>query len=237
MMDSVGSGINPKGAAEKIVHSILRKGLATMLVGLTGGIASGKSTVADLIRQAGAQVIDADRIAREVVAPGEPAWRAIQQVFGDAVLLPDDTIDRKLLGSMVFNDPVLRRRLEEIVHPHVRSQIDARVVRYRKIDPQAVIVQDVPLLIETGIQARFSDIILVYVPAEMQLHRLIRRDGISQAEAQARLDAQMPIEAKRKWATIIVDNSGSLEDTENQVRKIYDELVGKRRGKDDPASH
>jgi dephospho-CoA kinase len=207
-----------------------------MLVGLTGGIASGKSTVADMLRHAGARIIDADRIAREVVDPGKPAWLAIQQVFGDAVLLPDDTIDRKRLGSMVFNDPALRRKLEEIVHPRVRSQIDALVARYRKIDPHAIIVQDVPLLIETGIQARFSDIILVYVPAEMQLQRLIQRDAISRADAQARLDAQMPIEAKRKRASIIIDNSGSLEETENQVNTIYAELVGKRRRGGDSAN-
>lgn len=196
-----------------------------MIVGLTGGIATGKTTVANMLRRAGADIIDADRIAHEVVAPGEPAWNDIQTAFGKAVLRPDHTIDRKLLGAIVFDDADLRRRLEEIVHPRVFSRIEVQVADCQKKNKNALIIQDIPLLMETGAQSRFSEVILVYVPPETQLQRLIQRDRISTSEAQARIEAQMPIDAKRELATIIIDNSGSLAHTEKQVQQVYARLV------------
>jgi dephospho-CoA kinase len=200
-----------------------------LIVGLTGGIATGKTTVAEMLRQAGARVIDADRIAHAVTAPGEPAWQAIRGLFGQTVFQPDGAIDRKRLGTVVFNDPSLRRKLEEIIHPLVRSRIEDQVARFGREDPQALIVQDIPLLLETGVQSRFAEVILVYVPAEVQLQRLMHRDSITLTEARARINAQMPIAAKRKLATIIIDNSRSLDQTEAQVLQVYDRLAQRAR--------
>lgn len=196
-----------------------------MIVGLTGGIATGKTTVAAMLRKAGARIIDADRISHKVVAPGKPAWKQILAVFGKQVLQADNTIDRKRLGAVVFNDSGLRRQLENIIHPLVYAQINTEVEHYRRTDPQTLIVQDIPLMMETGAHARFTEVILVYIPPEAQLRRLMQRDAISEAEARSRIDAQMPIDAKRDLATIIIDNSGSLAETQAQVTKVYRRLV------------
>lgn len=198
-----------------------------MIVGLTGGIATGKTTVAAMLRKAGARIIDADRISHEVAAPGKPAWKQILAVFGKQVLHADNTIDRKRLGAVVFNDSGLRRQLENIIHPLVYTQINAEVEQVRRTDPQVLIVQDIPLMMETGAHARFTEVILVYIPPEAQLRRLMQRDVISEAEARSRIDAQMSIDAKRELATIIIDNSGSLAQTREQVIQAYHRLVSR----------
>lgn len=200
-----------------------------LVAGLTGGIASGKSTVSAFFQKAGAQIIDADIIARQVVAPGLPAWKAIQSAFGDDVIRSDGTIDRSSLGELVFNDRRLRRQLEGIIHPHVRLKINRELLRLRRTTPHAVVIQDIPLLLETGMTEGLAEIIVVYTPPELQLKRLMLRDGIDLNAARARLDAQMPMAEKCRRATIVIDNSGALSATQQQALKIYADLAKRAR--------
>ncbi len=196
-----------------------------LVAGLTGGIASGKSTVSGFFRQSGAIIIDADVIARDVVAPELPAWQAIRDTFGDQVLNPDGTIHRIRLGEMVFSDTGLRKQLESIVHPHVHARIEAEVTSLRQTVPDAVVIQDVPLLLEAGMTRGLSEVIVVYVPEAIQLQRLMQRDDIAYEAAHARIAAQMPMAEKKRRATIIIDNGGSLASTRHQTRRVYRDLV------------
>lgn len=141
----------------------------------------------------------------------------------------DGTIDRALLGELVFNDRRLRRQLEGIIHPHVRLQINRELIRLRRTTPHAVVIQDIPLLLETGMTEGLAEIIVVYTPAELQLKRLMLRDGIDLNAARARLDAQMPMAEKRRRATIVIDNSGALSATQQQAFKIYADLARRAR--------
>lgn len=200
-----------------------------LVAGLTGGIASGKSTVSAFFQKAGAHIIDADVIARQVAAPGWPAWKAIQSAFGNDVIRSDGTIDRALLGELVFNDRRLRRQLEGIIHPHVRLQINRKLIRLQRTAPDAVVIQDIPLLLETGMTEGLAEIIVVYAPAEVQLRRLMLRDGIDLKAARARLDAQMPMAEKRRRATIVIDNSGALSATRQQALETYADFAGRAR--------
>ena len=195
------------------------------VVGLTGGIASGKSTVSGLFHDAGAVVIDADAVARQVVAPGMPAWHAIKSVFGEKVVRPDGTLNRPLLGDLVFKDKHLRRQLEGIIHPQVRDVMDREVSSIIASFPEKLIIKDIPLLFEAGMVDGLAEIIVVYVPAEIQLKRLMERDGIGMDAAQRRIEAQMPIEEKRRLATLVIDNSGDITQTKLQVMRIYDNLI------------
>lgn len=195
-----------------------------LVVGLTGGIASGKSTVSGMLARAGAIVMDADIIAREVVLPGQEAWQEIRRVFGDNVLHPDGSIDRKTLGDLVFRNLHLRKQLEQIIHPRVRSAIAQQVAQICQSRPDALVIQDVPLLYETGMDSGLAEVIVVYVPGHIQLRRLMQRDGLVRRQALERIAAQLPMEEKRKKATIVIDNSRSLRMTENQVQKVYFEL-------------
>jgi dephospho-CoA kinase len=196
-----------------------------LVAGLTGGIASGKSTVARMLRKAGAVVIDADEIARQVVAPGLPAWHDIQALFGSSVLLPDKTIDRDALGKIVFADPELRRRLEKIIHPRVGTAIAAQLQRVARTEPDAVVLLDIPLLFETGRTDGLAEIIVVYVPEALQCQRLMQRDGLTESEAKTRMAAQLTMDEKAEKATIVIDNSGSLADTEKQALAAYQRLL------------
>jgi dephospho-CoA kinase len=196
-----------------------------IIAGLTGGIASGKTTVASIFRSQGALIVDADTIARQVVAPGEPSWRAIRELFGEEVLNADGTINRPLLGSWVFNSPRLRHQLEKIIHPLVRVRMDKQVDRFRQINPHAVVIQDIPLLYESRMDKGLKEIIVVYAPGTLQLQRLMQRDGIDFSAALARIMAQLPIEEKCRRATIIINNSGDPAATHEQTLKIYADLV------------
>ena len=195
-----------------------------IVAGLTGGIASGKSTVARMLAAAGARVVDADRIAREVVQPGRPAWQAVRTRFGDGIVRPDGNLDRDKLGRMVFRDPALKRDLEQIVHPFVFRQMAAEIKRLAAAHPGTVVVLDIPLLIESGLHRVLPLTALVHVPEAVQLTRLIRRDGLAAADARARIRAQMPIDAKRAHADVIIDNTGSLESTRRQTEAFYRRL-------------
>ena len=195
-----------------------------IVVGLTGGIASGKSTVAGFLRQAGARIVDADRIARAVVAPGGPAYAEIVALFGPTILLPDGQIDRKRLGGIIFNDPAQQAALNAIVHPRVFERFGVVIERMAAHSPDAVVVLDVPLLFETGMQRDLAEVIVVYVPEALQLQRLMARDDLSAQDAMARIRSQLPIEEKRRRATIVIDNSGSRSATRQVAGALFERL-------------
>jgi dephospho-CoA kinase len=194
-------------------------------VGLTGGIGSGKSTVSGFLRERGAPVIDADAIVHQLQAPGSPVLAEIAAAFGREVLRPDGSLDRPKLGAIVFADPARRHQLEAIVHPPVRRRIWELVDRYRAEGAPAVIL-DIPLLIEGGWQESLDQVWLVWVDAETQLRRLIHRDHLSEEAARARIEAQMPLDEKRRYADLIIDNTGSLAQTEAQVERAWRTLLG-----------
>ena len=200
-----------------------------LIAGLTGGIASGKSTVAEIFQNAGAIIIDADLIARKVVAPESPAWRAIRSIFGDRVIGPDGAVDRPVLGELVFNDRGLRKQLEGIIHPLVRDHMDREVARIVVESSDALVIKDIPLLFETGMTGGLAEIIVVYVPADIQLKRLKQRDGIGPDAARARINAQMSIEEKRRLGTIVIDNSGDFSNTETQALVVCEKLTERAR--------
>jgi len=198
-----------------------------IVAALTGNIASGKSTVAAFLRRSGALIIDADQIAHDVVAPGQPALEEIRRHFGDDILTPEGSLNREKLGRMVFEDPDARRRLEAIVHPRVSAEIDRQMARVAENQPDAVVIMDIPLLFETGRTEGLTDIIVVYTPEPIQLERLIQRNGLSPAEAKARMASQMPLKEKVARATMVIDNSGTLAETERQTLAVYRRLARK----------
>jgi len=195
------------------------------IAGLTGGIASGKSTVAAMLAEAGARIVDADRIAHQVVLKGEPAWQDIVDHFGSGILARDGQIDREALGAIVFNDTEAKKALNGIVHPRVFETMAQEIQSLAEAHPGDLIIMDVPLLIESGLHASLPIVILVYVPETMQQERLMRRDGLNAADAAARIRAQMPIDAKRAHAHYIVDNTGDLDATRRQVLDIYRKIL------------
>jgi dephospho-CoA kinase len=198
-----------------------------IVAGLTGGIASGKSTVAEIFSELGAAVIDSDRLAREAVARGSPGWQAVVARFGQAVLSADGDIDRRRLADIVFADPAERAALEGIVHPYVRAESDRRIAALRRAGTHAVVILDVPLLFEAGMHAGrgLGAVIVVWVPEEVQRERLMARDRIGADEADRRIRAQMPIERKKALADRVIDNSGSRERTRAQTREVFRWLV------------
>ena len=198
------------------------------VIGLTGGIATGKSTVSAILENAGAVIIDADRIAREAVKKGQPAYREIVEHFGETVLLPDGEINRSVLGDIIFNTPGKKQLLNKIVHPYVRKETHRQLQQIGSTEPNAIVILDIPLLIEAEMDKDLSEVIVVYVPEHIQIERLMQRDGISEADALARVRSQMPIEEKKEKATIVVDNSGSKENTRRQTLKIFQRLKDKQ---------
>ncbi|MFN3285230.1 MAG: dephospho-CoA kinase [bacterium] len=196
------------------------------LVALTGGIASGKTTVARMLRELGAEVVDADTLAREVVSAGSPALGEIVATFGPEFLLPDGQLDRKKLAQLVFSDPAARARLNAIVHPRVRERMQEEVERIRTRRPDAVVVLDVPLLYDVPLPELESlPAIVVYASPQTQLRRLRERDGVSEEEAERRLRAQRPLREKLARATWVVDNDGDLSRTEARVREVWEALA------------
>jgi len=192
-----------------------------MKIGLTGGIASGKSTIAKMLIERGALLVDADQVAREVVLPGEPALEAIASTFGQAVLEEDGSLNRKALGEIVFRDKASLAKLEAITHPAIRSRMQQRIHTYTEQFPERLIVADVPLLYETGQQNLYDGIMVVYVPAEIQKTRLMERNHLSGEEASRRIALQMDIEQKKKNADWVIDNSGTLAKTERQLDDFW----------------
>ncbi|MCZ8511918.1 dephospho-CoA kinase [Paenibacillus filicis] len=194
-----------------------------MNIGLTGGIACGKSTVSSMLVRRGALLVDADRIAREVVEPGTPVLAEVIARFGEDLLLPDGSLHRKKLGERIFGDPEARRALEQILHPPIRATMRSRMEAYEARYPDKLVIVDVPLLYESKLEAMFSEVLVVYVPRGVQLARLMERDGLTAEEAEKRLASQIPIEEKKLRADVLIDNSGSLDETERQIELFWTE--------------
>ncbi|NUK54317.1 dephospho-CoA kinase [Streptomyces lunaelactis] len=191
-------------------------------VGLTGGIGAGKSEVSRLLESYGAVLIDADKIAREVVEPGTPGLAAVVEAFGPEILNPDGTLDRPKLGSIVFSDPERLATLNTIVHPLV----GARSMELEGMaGPDAVVIHDVPLLAENKLAGLYDLVVVVDASPETQLDRLVRLRGMAESEARARMAAQATREQRRAIADLVIDNNGPLEDLEPQVRKVWAELT------------
>jgi dephospho-CoA kinase len=193
------------------------------LVGLTGGIASGKSTVAAILRRLGASIVNADELSREVVQPGQDAWNEITKSFGSDILQEDMTLDRKKLRKIVFDNPEARKKLEAIIHPRVRALAEKRISELAA-SGSSVIVYEVPLLFEAQIHLWLRPVILVACNIDTQKKRLLERDHLTKPEAQQHLDAQMSLEEKRKLADYIIENDGAMEDLEQQVRTVLQKI-------------
>ena len=189
------------------------------LIGLTGGVGSGKSTVAEMFRELGAAIVDADEATHSVYAPDTPGFDAIVAEFGRQYV-HDGEIDRRKLGELIFNDPFARRRLNAIVHPLVRDWMAARTVE--AVDAGAeIVIQDVPLLFENDLQGLFSSTVLVYASPETQVARLMQERGISRERADSMLASQMPIDEKRVLADYVIENGGTREETRRQVDEVW----------------
>lgn len=198
-----------------------------VVAGLTGGIATGKSAVSSILREAGAIIIDADNIARDAVKKDLPAWHEIVRIFGKEVLLPDGEIDRARLGDIIFRDASKKEILNKIVHPHVIQKVAELIDKIGKESPDSIVILDVPLLIEAGMHEGLEDVILVYTPEWIQIERLIERDGITEEEALLRIHSQIPIEDKRKVASVMIDNSGTLQATREKAIEVFNRLKNK----------
>jgi dephospho-CoA kinase len=193
------------------------------LIGLTGGIASGKTAAAAILRRLGAAVIDADELSREVVQPGEEAWKEIIAAFSPAVLQQDKTLDRKKLRKLVFDDPAARKKLEAIIHPKVRALAEKKI-RELQATGNEIIVYEVPLLFEGQLQLWLRPVILIACSTATQKQRLKQRDGLTDEQTQQHLNAQMSLEQKRRLADYVVENNGSLDDLEQQVKTVLDKI-------------
>ena len=195
-----------------------------VLLGITGGIASGKSTVAGMLQELGAATIDFDVLSRVVVEPGKEAWKEIVAFFGKQVLREDRTLDRKKISEIVFSNPEKRKKLEGFIHPRIYEEFAARIGQLTRKDPQAIIQAVVPLLIEANLQHLFHKILVVSVSEEAQIKRLMERDGISREMARNILSAQLPLAEKNTYADYLVDNSGSVEATRKQVLSVWEKI-------------
>jgi dephospho-CoA kinase len=199
-----------------------------LLVGLTGGIGSGKSTVARMLEKRGAVVFDADVLAREVVEPGTPGHAEVIERFGANVLAPGGELDREALASIVFADPAARRDLEAIVHPEVRRLFADGAEEYEGTD--RIVVLSAPLLVETGMHTAFEVLIVVSATPQTQVERLMRDRGMSEAAVRARIAAQAPLETKSEVADFLLDNEGSTEALERQVDRVWADLQARETG-------
>ncbi|EGL82126.1 Dephospho-CoA kinase [Caldalkalibacillus thermarum TA2.A1] len=193
-----------------------------MVIGLTGGIASGKSTVSRMLDDLGAVIIDADKIAREVVEPGQAAWQKIKETFGEDVLQPDGRLDRAKLAEIIFRDQEQRRKLNSIVHPEIRKQMLKRKEEALQ-QGEELIVLDIPLLFESKLEHMVDKILVVYVPEEVQIRRLMERDKIDRKYAIQKIESQMPLETKKEMGHAYIDNSGTREETRRQLLHILKE--------------
>lgn len=194
------------------------------LIGLTGGIASGKSTIASRLAELGAVVVDADRIAREVVEPGTPALAEIERTFGHGVITPDGRLDRPALGAIVFGDAEALHKLNSITHPAVLSASTARFEAAAAADPAAIVVYDVPLLVESANEYPFDLVVVAHASAETRIERLVRLRGMAQEEAERRIRSQASDDQRLAVADVVIDTDGSLERTREQVDELWESL-------------
>ena len=196
-----------------------------LLVGLTGGIATGKSTVSQMFAHLGAKIVDADLLAREVVMPGQPALAEIAAEFGPGVLQADGSLDRKRLGDIVFGNPEKRRRLEQITHPAIYLRQQRILSVYEEEAFEGVVLWDAAVLIESGGHKRMDKLVVVLTDPATELARLMARDAMTEDVARTRIAAQMPVADKAALADYVIDNSGSRAETERQVRDVYARLL------------
>jgi dephospho-CoA kinase len=190
-------------------------------VGLTGGIATGKSHVLSVLHRLGCRIIDADQVARDVVVPGRPAYAEIVREFGHGIVTESGAIDRPQLGAIIFRDPPKRRRLNAIIHPRIMEEIERRLAAFEESDPEGMAVVDGALILEAGAQALFDRLIVVSCDPEEQVRRLMDRDRLSRQEAVSRIQAQMPTAEKRRYADFEIDTSGPFDQTDQQIERVY----------------
>jgi dephospho-CoA kinase len=202
-----------------------------LLVGLTGGIATGKSTVSEMFRDLGCAIIDADLLAREVVAPGEPAHVDIVAEFGEGVVQPDGTLDRKRLGAIVFADPARRQRLEAITHPRIREAFARRLSELTEQGFEGIVIFDAAVIIESGNYRNMDRLVVVATDEATQRARLRGRDGIGAKEAASKIGSQMPVAEKAKLADHVIDNAGDRAATAAQVREVQAALLAELRAR------
>ncbi len=193
-----------------------------MIIGLTGSIASGKSTVSRMLKELGYPIVDADLVARQVVEPDSETLQKINEAFDASVILPDGTLDRKKVGDLIFNDPESRKRLNDIIHPAIRKEMLRQRAAY-VAEGHQVVIMDIPLLFESQLQHLADKILVVSVTEENQLKRLIKRNGLSENEAAARISSQLPMTVKEAGADAIIYNNGSIEETKWQLNRILEE--------------
>jgi dephospho-CoA kinase len=198
-----------------------------LLVGLTGSIATGKSTVSEMFRRKGAEIIDADQIAREVVEPGTEGLARIVREFGPGMLDEEGKLNRERLGARIFQNPAEREKLNRLLHPLIVDSMRAKTEKIKKEKDPDLLIWDVPLLIEGNLTQWVEAVILVYTPKEIQLERLMKRNALSKEEAEKRILAQMDIEEKKKYADYVIDNRGTLSETERQVDQLWKQLISK----------
>jgi dephospho-CoA kinase len=201
--------------------------MKVLKVGLTGGIACGKSHALETLRELGALTVDADQLSRKVMEPGAPAYHALIQQFGKVIVGPDRQIDRKRLGSLIFSDEAAREKLNRIVHPHViraeQAAIEQLVAAAK--DQTAIVIVDAALMIEAGTYRGYDVLVVVYCPPETQLNRLKARDQITEQEALQRIESQMPLLEKVRYGDYIIDSSGTYEQTRQQIENLYRDLL------------
>jgi dephospho-CoA kinase len=195
-----------------------------LIVGLTGGVASGKSVVSQVLKEEGAYLIDADQIARELVQPRTPTWKELIKVFGKEILQKDGSIHRKQLAAKVFSDPTQRDLLNRTLHPRIKEEMGRRLKAIGQKDPEAIVVIDAPLLVETGNHREMDKVIVVISTEAQQITRLREREGMDQEEARRIMASQMATKEKVKVADFVIRNEGSLEETERRAREVFQEL-------------
>ncbi len=200
--------------------------MKTGKVALTGGIATGKSTVARMFAERGAVVLDADKVAREVVRPRTPSWRKLFDLLGGEYFEPDGELKRRELREAIIRDDGLRWKINGILHPTIIGAMEEEWARLRQADPEKPVIFDIPLLFEADLAHRFDVVILVYAPAEAQIERLMARDGLSDQEAAKTLTMQLPIESKKEKSDIVIDNSLDLARTQRQTQEVWEKLWG-----------
>lgn len=192
-----------------------------MIIGLTGSIASGKSTVSEMLKNSGYPIIDADLVARQVVEPGSETLEQIEQAFGPEVIREDGTMDRAKVGDIIFNDPARRKILNDIIHPAIRQEMLQQRHEYL-VEGYKTIIMDIPLLFESRLQHLVDKILVVSVTEENQFNRLVERNGFTEKEARARISTQLPMSVKEDGADAVIYNNGTLEETKWQLNRILD---------------
>ena len=195
-----------------------------LIVGLTGGVASGKTAVSQVLKEEGAYIIDADQIARELVLPYQPAWSDLIRAFGQGILQEDGSIQRKKLADKVFADPKQRKLLNQILHPRIKEEMDRRTKEIGEKDPEAIVVIDAPLIIELGDHREMDKVIVVTSTQTQQIERLKDRDGKNPEEALRIVSAQMPPKEKLKFADYVIRNEGSMKEMKKRAKEVYQEL-------------